>query len=180
MSSTSPVRVAVIVASTREGRFAPVIQNWFTQQLDNRDDIEYDLVDLASQPDHATFSRTLAQADGFVVVTPEYNHGFPGPLKVALDSFGSEWHAKPVGFVSYGGHGGGLRAVEQLRQVFAELHTVTVRDQVSFHMAWERFDGQGQPSDATVQEGAAKGLLDQLVWWGRALRTARTEHPYGS
>ncbi len=68
----------------------------------------------------------------FVVVTPEYNHSFPGPLKAAIDRHVTPWQAKPVGFVSYGGISGGLRAVEHLRQVFAELHAVTVRETVSF------------------------------------------------
>ena len=76
-----------------------------------------------------------------MIVTPEYNHSFPASLKNTIDWFDSEWHAKPVGFVSYGGMAGGQRAVEHLRQVFAELHAVTVRDTLSFHMAWERFFG---------------------------------------
>jgi NAD(P)H-dependent FMN reductase len=79
-----------------------------------------------------------------------------------------------VAFVSYGGTGGGLRAVEQLRQVFAELHTVTMRDTVSFHMAWNCFDESGQPHDPAGCNAAAKTMLDQLAWWATALRTART------
>ena len=93
-------------------------------------------------------SQRLAAADAFVVVTPEYNHSFPASLKNAIDWHFKEWQAKPVGFVSYGGMSGGLRAVEHLRQVFVELHAVTVRDAVSFHGVWGLFDTDGQPKDA--------------------------------
>ena len=90
------------------------------------------------------FVDRIGGADAFVVVTPEYNHGYPAALKQAIDLPYDEWRAKPVGFVSYGGMAGGLRAVEQLRQVFAELHVVTMRDSVSFHMVGGRFDSDGQ------------------------------------
>jgi len=71
-----------------------------------------------------------------------------------------------------------LRAVEQLRQVFAELHAVTVRDTVSFHGVWAQFDSDGRPKDPGVCERAAKSMLDQLAWWADALREARTRRPY--
>jgi NAD(P)H-dependent FMN reductase len=85
------------------------------------------------------YTRRIGRADAFVVVTPEYNHSFPASLKQAIDLVYAQWNAKPVAFVSYGGMAGGLRAVEQLRQIFAELHAVNVRNTVSFHMAWECF-----------------------------------------
>jgi NAD(P)H-dependent FMN reductase len=120
----------------------------------------------------------VERADAFVIVTPEYNHSFPAALKNFIDWHHPQWQAKPVGFVSYGGLGGGLRAVEQLRLVFAELHAVTVRDSVSLHGPWSGLGQDGEPRDATVCAGAAKGMLGQLSWWGRALRTARAERPY--
>ncbi|NUU25397.1 MAG: NAD(P)H-dependent oxidoreductase, partial [Streptomycetaceae bacterium] len=120
----------------------------------------------------------LAAADAYLVVTPEYNHSFPASLKHAIDLFRDEWRAKAVGFVSYGGMGGGLRAVEQLRLVFAELHAVTVRDSISFHMAWERFGEDGTPVDPEGCAAAAKGMLAQLEWWARTLNEARTARPY--
>ena len=83
-----------------------------------------------------------------------------------------------MGFVSYGGMSGGLRAVEALRPVFAELHAVTIRDTVSFHQAWLQFDGAGQPVRPEECNRAATTLLDQLSWWGRALRDARATSPY--
>lgn len=195
MSSTStaadPLRVAVIIGSTREGRFAPVVANWFAGIAAQRTDLAVDVVDLRDErlpdrlanepaPEVAALTPRLTAAEAFVIVTPEYNHSYPAPLKSAIDWHYSEWQAKPVGFVSYGGLGGGLRAVEHLRQVFAELHATTVRDSVSFHGAGRCFDADGKLLDAEVPEGAAKGMLDQLTWWGLALRNARKTLPYGS
>lgn len=122
----------------------------------------------------------LESADAFVVLTPEYNHSFPASLKNLIDWHYGQWQAKPVSFISYGGISGGLRAVEQLRQVFAEMHAVTVRDTVSFHHAHGHFDEDGTHKDPEAPDGAAKVMLDQLVWWGLALRDAKAVRPYGS
>jgi NAD(P)H-dependent FMN reductase len=111
-------------------------------------------------------------------VTPEYNHSFPASIKSLIDWHFTEWRAKPIGFVSYGGIGGGLRAVEQLRLVFAEMHAVTMRDTVSFHSFWEHFDTQGQLINPASPNGAAKMLLDQLSWWSGILHDARRNNPY--
>lgn len=121
------------------------------------------------------FAERVAAADAFVVVTPEYNHAYPASLKLAIDWLKVEWSRKPVAFVSYGGISGGLRAVEQLRLVFAELHAMTVRDTVSFHMARGKFDDAGKPTDAVGAERAATTMLDHLAWWARALRAARCQ-----
>lgn len=89
-----------------------------------------DVIDLAdTRVPSAELADRIGAADAFVVVTPEYNHSYPGPLH-AIDSVGEQWRAKPVGFVSYGGVSGGLRAVEPLRVVFAELHAVTIRERL--------------------------------------------------
>ncbi|HSA52478.1 MAG TPA: NAD(P)H-dependent oxidoreductase [Yinghuangia sp.] len=190
------LRLAVIVGSTRSGRFAPTVASWFADLAGQRDDLSVDVVDLVETPLPATLpgfdgpspddaalfdaiTPRLAAADAFVVVTPEYNHSFPGALKNLIDAHYAEWQAKPVGFVAYGGLSGGLRAVEQLRVVFAELHAVTVRDTVSFHGAAGVFDGP-VPRDAEGTGAAAKTLLDQVVWWARALRDAKSVRPYGS
>ncbi len=194
-ASTTPLKVAVILGSNREGRFGPVIADWFLARAARHPGVETDLIDVAEAdlPTAITFrpgpeeaarigavSERLAAADAFVVLTPEYNHSFPAPLKSLIDWHGPEWHAKPVAFVSYGGISGGLRAVEQLRQVFAELHTVTVRDTVSFHNAGALFDDTGRHLEPGPADAAAKTLLDQLVWWGAALRDARNLRPYGA
>ncbi|MEU4175087.1 NAD(P)H-dependent oxidoreductase [Streptomyces sp. NPDC026589] len=195
VTEPAPLRVTVILGSNRDGRFGPVVADWFLARAASHPGIETDLVDVAEAglPTTITFSAgpeeaerlgavsaRLAAADAFVVLTPEYNHSFPAPLKTLIDWYGEEWQAKPVAFVSYGGISGGLRAVEQLRQVFAELHTVTVRDTVSFHNAGALFDDQGRHLDPEPADAAAKTLLDQLVWWGTALRDARNLRPYGA
>jgi len=186
------LRIAVIIGSTRERRFGEVVARWFVRRAERRDDLELDVIDLRDIPlrpvqqtpfecddpaVHALAARIEA-ADGFVVVTPEYNHGYPASLKLAIDSVYDGWLAKPVAFVSYGGIGGGLRAVEQLRQVFAELHAVTLRDTVSFHMAHDLFGEDGELRDGAAAEAAAHRLLDRLVWWASALRDARARQPY--
>jgi NAD(P)H-dependent FMN reductase len=180
MNSTPTMfALAVIVGSVRKGRFGPVVADWFVGQAKQRDDLSVDVIDLADTSiPSADFTSRIAAADAFVVVTPEYNHGYPGPLKTAIDSVGREWQAKPVGFVCYGGLSGGLRAVEQLRIVFAELHTVTIRETVSFHGAHARFDHHGAPREPTAVNTAAALLLDQLAWWARPLQHTRATHPY--
>ncbi|KAB8161791.1 NADPH-dependent FMN reductase [Streptomyces sp. 3MP-14] len=197
-----PLRLAVILGSVRDGRFGPTVADWFTghaeERAGGRGDVTVDRLDLADVPlpldmsrgggevpseaseALASTARRLAAADAFVVITPEYNHSFPAALKNLIDWHFSEWQAKPVGFVSYGGVGGGLRAVEQLRGVFAELHAVTVRRAVSFHYPWNWFDESGHPGDPAACAEAVDGLLDQLVWWGRALRSARDASPYAA
>lgn len=173
--------LAVIVGSVREGRFGPVVAEWFAGQAKQREDLSVEVIDLADTPIPSTsFTSRIGAADAFVVVTPEYNHGYPGPLKSAIDSVGREWRAKPVGFVAYGGLSGGLRAVEQLRAVFAELHTITIRETVSFHGARGQFDELGAPRNPGAVNTAATILLDQLVWWARTLQHARAAHPYGA
>lgn len=187
----TPLKLAVIVGSTRQGRFAPTVANWFAGQAEDHADMAVDVIDLAdsalplvlgTEPsaEVAALTARLDAAEAFVVVTPEYNHSFPASLKTAIDWHYTQWQAKPVGFVSYGGISGGLRAVEHLRQVFAELHAVTVRDTVSFHGAWGQFDDDGLPKDEEACGVAAKSMLDQLAWWGFALREARAKRPYGA
>ncbi|MFD0683857.1 NADPH-dependent FMN reductase [Actinomadura fibrosa] len=191
--SDNPLRLAIIVASTREGRFGPTVATWFAGEAAKHADLAVHVIDVADTPppsalgaalppeEGARFQEVtekLQAADAYTVVTCEYNHSFPGTLKNLIDTHFFEWRAKPVAFVSYGGLAGGLRAVEHLRGVFAELHAVTVRDTVSFHSPWNWFGDDGRPSDAEGAATAAKGMLDQLVWWGYALREARSVRPY--
>ena len=182
------MRLAIITGSVRDGRFGPAVANWFARVAAERPEFEIDVIDLATldipadmsvNDDQREFAARIEAADAIVVVTPEYNHSFPGPLKTAIDSLKTQWQGKPVGFVSYGGISGGLRAVEPLRIVFAELHAVTVRDVVTFPMAWSKFDGNGDPVETEVVGVAADALLNNLTWWATALRAARAETPYG-
>ncbi|GAA1978443.1 NAD(P)H-dependent oxidoreductase [Catenulispora subtropica] len=188
--SAHPLRVAVIIGSTRDGRFGPRVASWFTEQAaDSHPDLDLDVIDLAEADLPLTMSGfgrprpaavedlapRLAGADAFVVVTPEYNHSFPAALKNAVDWYSAEWRNKPVAFVSYGGLSGGLRAVQHLRQVFIELQAVPIRDSVSFHEYWGQFAEDGSwPRPAEARDRAVRSLLDQLTWMGATLRGGRT------
>ncbi|GAB3725889.1 NAD(P)H-dependent oxidoreductase [Amycolatopsis oliviviridis] len=185
----SPLRVAVIIGSTREGRVGDAVGKWFTGRAEARDDLVVELLDLidfelpAGLPEQPTpamkrFARLVDEAEAFVVVTPEYNRSFPASLKQAIDCAYDEWRAKPIGFVSYGYRSQGLYAVEQLRSIFTELHTVTMRDTVAFNLLDGTFARDGTPVDTDGQGQAVTTLLDELVWWGLALRDARAARPY--
>ncbi|MGW0712919.1 NADPH-dependent FMN reductase [Streptomyces sp. NPDC002643] len=192
MGIGTPLRVTVVVGSNRSGRFGPVVAEWLLDRVREHEDFEAEIVDVADIDLPTTFAPTpeitaqlaaitpkLASAEAFVVLTPEYNHSYPAALKNLIDWHFHEWRAKPVALVSYGGISGGLRATEHLRQVFAELHATTIRDTVSFHNAHGSFDPTGQLKDTTAPNNAAKLMLDQLAWWGRALSEAREKRPYG-
>ncbi len=195
---TVPVRTTVVIGSNRDGRFGPVVADWLLARVRGRDDLAVDVIDLAGTDlptaltgrpspevaaELAKVTPKLRDADAFIVLTPEYNHSYPAALKSLIDWHFTEWQAKPVALVSYGGVSGGLRAVEHLRQVFAELHAVAIRDTVSFHNAHGHFDDAGRhrdPAQADAADAAVRQMLDQLVWWAAALRTAKTARPYGS
>jgi NAD(P)H-dependent FMN reductase len=187
----------IIVGSVRGGRLAPTVGNWFAGEAEKFGEFEVHVLDLADadlplvmpaygeEPPAAVkaikdpVTARVTEADAYVVVTPEYNHSFPAVLKNMIDWHLSEWAAKPVGFVSYGGISGGLRAVEHLRGVFAELHAVTVRETVSFAGAWGHWDDSGNwPKEPELCNAAAKKLLVQLHWWARVLADARETTPY--
>lgn len=183
-------RIAVIQGSIRSPRMSDRVTKWVLAQL-TLQGFELSVVDprdpalLPLQTGDAQaishLKSLLAPAHGFVIVTPEYNHAAPGPLKTLIDSIKVEWQAKPVGFVSYGGISGGLRAVEALRPVFAELHVTTLRDTVSFAAPWNRFDESGRltnPEDHATAEAAMSRFGHQLRWWSEALATARAARPY--
>ncbi len=148
------LKVALIYGSTREGRLCDKIGAWAAREVTAHGDLVLDLIDPAALalPDRheaqdgpavQRLAKRIGEADAFVVVTPEYNHGYPAALKFVIDSVRAEWSGKPVAFVSYGGVSGGLRAVEQLRLVFAELHVVTIRDGVSLANPWGQLDDAG-------------------------------------
>lgn len=197
----APLRLAVIIGSVREGRFGPVVARWFTDLLRGYGDrFTVDLIDLAETPlplalppvppaldpdlprpaEMAELTRRLDAADAFVVLTPEYNRSFPASLKSAIDWHFTQWRAKPVGFVGYSGGSGGLLAVEQLKQVFGELHAHTLCHQVSLPRYYLLFDEDGTLREPEGPAGAAKLMLDELTWWATALTEARATRPYAA
>ncbi|MFC4018851.1 NADPH-dependent FMN reductase [Micromonospora sp. GCM10011542] len=183
----TPLRLAVIIGSTREGRTGDRVARWFVDQADRHDDLSVTVVDLGdydfptSYPAEPTasvraFVGEVGRADAFVVVTPEYNHSFPASLKQAIDYAYDEWQAKPVGFVSYGCRSTGLHAVDQLRTVFTALHAMTVRDVVGIDL----LHGDPTPPHVDQLRQDTRVLLDQLRWWGLTLRDGREARPYVS
>ncbi|MEU7756159.1 NAD(P)H-dependent oxidoreductase [Micromonospora sp. NPDC049171] len=185
---TAPPTVAVLVGSVRQPRVGRSIADWFVAHAGRRADLGLDLVDLAEVPlpfadtppggnAASPISARLAAADAFVVVTPEYNHSFPAALKNAIDWHYREWARKPVAFVSYGAGSGGIRAVEQLRLVFAEVQAATTRSGVVLRAPWERLDATGRLVDDEPLRQAADATLSELAWWAEALRAARRARP---
>lgn len=180
-------RILVILGSTREGRIGEKVARWLMRKLENRTEADFELVDLleyrlpiyegpsgdAPSPLVRRWADTVDAADGYIVVTAEYNHGYPAPLKSALDHAYAEWRRKPVAFVSYGGHAAGYRAVEQLRQVAVELQMVPIREQVGIQSPWAAFDEDGELTRPGAED-AVRQMVDDLLWWARALKHART------
>lgn len=183
------IRVGVIVGSTRPGRKAEAVARWVVELARKRGDAEIELVDLTEyqlplldEPSPASlgpytkehtkrWAATIDRLDAFVFVTPEYNHGPSGALKNAIDFLYKEWNNKAAGFVSYGG-AGGVRAVEQLRLVMAEVQIADVRAQVGLSLVHD-FEGFATFKPAPTHEATVQRMFDQLVGWGTALRALR-------
>lgn len=184
------IDLTMIYGSAREGRRCDRIADWLATQIEAHGGFTLERLDpaksnVASGINGADPVARLAvrhrigAAEAFVVVTPEYNHSFTPPLKALIDSAYSEWQAKPVAFVSYGGRSGGIRAVEHLRSIFAELHAVGIRDGVSFANVWNRFDESGALLEPELAEAGARLMLERLKWWALTLRRGRAERNYG-
>jgi NAD(P)H-dependent FMN reductase len=185
------MRIGVIIGSTRPGRVGESVAHWVLEIARKRTDAEYELVDIKDfnlplldepvPPSMGQYSRphTLAWAakvvsfDGFVFVTPEYNHGPSGALKNALDFLYKEWNNKAAGFVSYGS-AGGARSVEQLRLVMGELQIADVRNQVMLSL-FADFENFTVFKPHPRHEKSVNEMLEQLVSWSGALRTVRAQ-----
>jgi NAD(P)H-dependent FMN reductase len=188
--------IAIIVGSTRPGRKAADVAAWVHGIAAQRSDAEFEIVDLADfelpvydEPvppsmgapyTHAhtqRWSDAISRFDGYVVVTPEYNHSVPGALKNALDFLYPEWNDKAAGFVSYG-VAGGTRAVEHLRAIMGELKVADVRAQVGLSLITD-FENWSVLRPADQQVEALGTLLDQVVSWSSALRAVREARDLG-
>lgn len=178
---TAPIRTALVYGSTRPGRFCDKVVDWIATHMADHHEFELQRVDPAGihvGQNGATAETCMAQADAFILVHPEYNHGYPAPLKKLIDAYVSEWQAKPVAFVSYGGISGGIHAAEQLRTVLGWLHAVPVRDGVILSNVWRELDDVGGLAPGEAAEQAAELMLARLHWWASALRDARQIKPY--
>lgn len=186
-------KIHIILSSVREGRVGETVAKWVYQQAQKRSDMEVELIDLKDYPlsdytdarhpkmvEPGAFPEDIAnkwvakvaEADGYLIVTPEYNHGYPASLKNALDYPYDQWNNKAVGFVSYGGFVGGARAVEQLRLVAGELQLADVRNSLHIIFASQAFDDSGQPKDP-MHAQTLEGVFDQLVLWTNTLKPIR-------
>ena len=186
----SAIKIGIILGSTRPGRNGEAPARWLLDIAKERGDADYDLIDLAdfdlplldeaNSPSQGNYENAHTKAwaakidsyDGFVFVTPEYNHSTSAALKNALDYLYQEWNNKAVGFVSYGAAASGQRAVEHLRQIAGELQMADVRQQVAFSLFtdWEQFTTFA-PAESHV--ASANTMLDQLVSWTTALHGVR-------
>jgi NAD(P)H-dependent FMN reductase len=183
------LRIAIVLGSTRPGRLGEAVARWVLDRAQQRKDADYVLLDIAefelplldepvppsrhrySQPHTRRWSEAVAGFDGYVFVTPEYNHGPSGALKNAIDFLYTEWNDKAAGFVSYGSTGG-VRAVEQLRQVMAELQIADVRSQVALSLFTD-FENFSAFRPAALHDRSMTSMLDQLLSWSGALQPLR-------
>lgn len=186
------IRIAIILGSTRPGRNGEAVARWVHGIAGRRQDAEYELVDiqdfnlpLLDEPvppamgqygkaHTKAWAAKVASFDGFVFVTPEYNHGTSAALKNAIDYLYQEWNNKAAGFVGYGS-AGGTRAVESLRLVMGELMVADVRAQVMLSLFTD-FENFKTFKPAPMHEQSVNTMLDQLVAWSKALRTVRQPH----
>jgi NAD(P)H-dependent FMN reductase len=182
-------RIAIIVGSTRPGRNAEAVAKWVYEHAARRKDAEIELVDIADYdlplldepalPSAGKYTKEhtkkwaakVASFDGFVFVTPEYNHGISGALKNAIDFLYAEWNDKAAGFVSYGSVGG-TRAVESLRLVMAELQVADVRAQVALSL-YTDFENFSKFKPGPQHEAPLNTVFDQVVKWSNALAPLR-------
>ncbi|HEX4857414.1 MAG TPA: NAD(P)H-dependent oxidoreductase [Usitatibacteraceae bacterium] len=182
-------KIAIIIGSTRPGRKAEAVARWVLDIAARRNDAQYELVDIQDfnlplldepmppaygQYSHAhtkAWAAKIAEFDGYVFVTPEYNHAPSGALKNAIDYLYREWNNKAAGFVGYGS-AGGTRAVEQLRLVMGELMVADVRAQVALSLFTD-FENFTTFKPAPNHEKSVNTLLDQVVAWSGAMKSLR-------
>jgi NAD(P)H-dependent FMN reductase len=179
------MKLMVIFGSSRQGRKGEVVANWVKNHAQQDSRLEVDYVDCRdlnlpffdeplspfsmkrqgveyTHPEGRAWADRVGKVDGAIIITPEYNHGYPAVLKNALDWVGPEWNYKPVGFVSYGGVSGGSRVVEQLRTVTIELGLVQVANPIHFPFFEHAFDENGQPVRPDYND-KLKSMFDELT-----------------
>lgn len=189
--SENRTRIQIIIASTRPGRAGLPVAQWVVQEAAQREDYDFEVVDLAEvdlppllEPHHPrlqnytqahtrAFSKTISRADGFIIVLPEYNHGYNAELKNALDHLALEWAGKPVALVSYGGIAGGARATHALKPVLAALRMLLVPEGVLIPMVNTYLQGKGEERAFVPSPQIAAGLAETLDGLQRWIRLTR-------
>src|ERR1700735_4676849 len=183
------LKVAIIIGSTRPERKSEAVARWVYDIASKRSDAAFEIVDIKdfnlplldepvppsmgqySKPHTKSWAAKIGAFDGYVFVTPEYNHGISGALKNAIDFLFAEWNNKAAGFVSYGS-AGGARAVEQLRLVLAEVQIATIRNQVLLSLFTD-FENFSVFKPAPQHEKSVNELFDQVIAWSSALKALR-------
>jgi len=183
----------IIIASTREGRKGPAIAQWVFEEANKSDLFRTELIDLKEinlpfldEPHHPAqkkytkqsslaWSALIEPAEAFILVTPEYNHGFPATLKNALDTVYKEWNNKPVGIVSYGGLSGGIRAVELIKPVLLALKMVPLLHSVNIPFFAQQIDETGKFNANEKIQKAFDSMFPELAKWTALLKKMREE-----
>lgn len=190
LGRTMALDVPVILGTVRDGRQSEHLARFVLARLNARTGVRSELVDPAvhrfgdlraraktleeaTDPGVRAFIQRMDAADGFVVVTPEYNYSFPGALKNLLDVTFKPWNRKPFGLVGCGGVSGGLRAIDALRQVVAGLGAVCVPAHVPVQAIGKTFGPAGPLADAEDWTRRIDGFLDEVLWYAEALKAAR-------
>jgi len=187
------ITIKILTGSIRPNRFNIQPATWVYELAKERTDIEVELIDLKDinlpfldepippsqhkySKDHTKeWAKRINDSDGFIFVTPEYNHGVSPVLKNAIDFLWYEWHYKPVSFISYGSLAGGARAVEHWRGISAELKMYDLRDQILIPNYFEHLDTNGHYQFTATQESLAHKILDDLVFWAQIMKEARAK-----
>lgn len=192
------IKIKIILGSTRQNRFGDKPGAWILEEAKKKNGVEVELLDLRNYPMPfynepvspsavkdgnyqneivRKWAAKIKEADAFIIVTPEYNHGISGVLKNALDSVYFEWSKKPVGFVAYGGVGG-ARAVEHLRGVAVELQMAPIRNAIHIIQPRNMLDEKGDLKTGAFEPfvKSVDGFLEQIIWWAKALKTAREQN----
>lgn len=186
-------QLKIIIGSTRPARKGPIIADWFLKIVHQHSNFEVELLDLKEinlplldEPNHPRlqnytklhtkeWSKTIASADAFVIITPEYNYGYPATLKNALDYLFVEWGEKPMGFVSYGGISGGTRAVQELKSPVTTLGMMPLPQAVNIPF-FTQFINENDVFEANeALENSANLMLTTLVRWTKALKQMRED-----
>ena len=156
------LKIKIILGSVREGRNGEKVWNWLKPQLSQFDSLDFELVDLKElnlpmfdeaavpmadvppkSPAAQLWKQKMGESDGFIIITPEYNHAIPGALKNAFDFLAKEWKNKPVAIISYGASAGGVRAAEDVRKIFFYMQSFVIPTEINIPYVWEAFDANG-------------------------------------
>lgn len=185
------VKIAIIIGTTRPNRFSPKPAQWVYEAAKRHKDAEFTLIDLAEvklplldepvpplmgqfETDHSqAWNKTIAKFDGYILVTGEYNYSIPAVLKNAIDYVSKGWNYKPWSFVSYGAASGGLRAVEHLRGVAAELKVYDLHENISIPNYWGQLGESGEFIPNERQEQDLEVMLKNTIFWSRELKASR-------